>query len=328
MPLGVRRLSHTYPFWAIWLNPIYIFLAAIGFKVHRNVKVLLVALAIILLPSAYVAGARGLRELEYFFIILPIAAAQGFYIVEEKIKKINRSSTKRILIFTLSLLFFLQAVIIVVLGNYLYFPLISLEEHERNGLEWLSKIGNPNEGATGGAYGDRIFVYGNKIPPDTTFVAAGAETTRFYKDLRGVHFTNEKYFPKDLYSTFGVKYYILSKRTFKMYKEKPDKVKMNENEYLDKIYSSKNIFAIYKYIPTPTKRIDLGSNIVFGNEPIIKDAGTAFLVKTEDYKVRISKEKPKIMYIGDLTQNYLGEGEEHIFPVSYTHLTLPTTERV
>ena len=315
VPLGIRRLPHTYPFWVIWLNPIYVFLAVIGFfKAHRNVKVLLITLAIILLPSAYVAGARGLRELEYFFIILPVAAAQGFYIIEEKLReKISKSLSKKIFVFTLSLLFFLQAVTIVVLGNYLYFPLISLEGHERNGLEWLSKIGSPDEGATGGAYGDRIFVYGNKIPPDTTFVAAGAEAKRFEKDLYGVHFTNEKYFPKDLYSTFGVKYYILSERTFKLYNEKPNKIKMNENEDLDKIYSSKDIFTIYKYIPTPTKRVNLKSNIIFGTEPIIKDAGTSFLVKTEDYKVRISKEKPKIMYIGNLTQNYLGEGEEHIF---------------
>jgi len=314
-PLGVSRLPHTPPFWAVWLNPVYVFLAAIGaFKADRTIKALLISLIIVLLPSAYVAGARGLRELHYFFVILPIVAAQGFYTVERKIKNFGKTAIlKKVLLFSLSLLFFLQAVVIVMVGNYFYFPKISLQEHEKSGLEWLSGVGKPNEGATGSAYGDRIFVYGDKIPPDTTFVSAGAETVRFYRDLHDAHFTTREYPLKDLYSTFGVKYYILSKRTFKMYEEGPEKIKMNENEYLDRIYSSQNIFSIYKYITSPTKRVNLVSRVSYGSEPLIKDAGTSFLVQTEDYKVRISKEKPKVLYIGNSTSNYLGDGEEYEF---------------
>ncbi len=316
-PLGVSRLPHSPPFWVIWLNPIYVALGVIGgFKVDKRIRSLLLSLMIVLIPSAYVAGPRGLRELHYFYIILPIIAAQGFYVLENRIRSSKRSMLlKKAVISILAFLFFVQVLIIPILGNYVYFPKIGLSQYEREGLSWLSKVGSPNEGATGGAYGDRIFVYGDKIPPETTTVSAGSETVRFYRDLHEAHFTTKVEPLTDLYSTFGVKYYIVSKRTFKMYKEKPSELKMDENPALDKIYvsTSKDLFEMYKYIPSPTKRVDLSTKIVYGKEPIAKDAGTSFLVQTDYYKVRISKGKPKILYLGNLTNNYFGDGEEYLF---------------
>ena len=53
--------------------------------------------------------------------------------------------------------------------------------------------------------------------------------------------------------------------------------------------------------------------MIFECEPLVLDAGTSFIVETSYYKVRLSKEKPKVIYIGDNIHNYLGEGEEHLF---------------
>ncbi|WP_156967345.1 hypothetical protein [Geoglobus ahangari] len=306
---GVSSLSHTPPYWPIWLGPVHSVLALLGFLKNRMTLVMFLSIAIVVIPSAYYAQERALRELAYFRLIIPIAATFGYLILLRKIKTLKNGRVKYFLGVTLSLLFFTALVVTVVVGMYYFYPKISGERYLVTGLEWLGGVGSPDEGAASYALRHRISIYGDKIPPDVTSLGHGSELRRYGFDLRNTYFGigSEKYV-KDLYATFGVKYVILWSKVFRIVGLPPESLTIDSNTQLDKIYSSVDFFSIYRYIKEETVFSNISDRITFDENVKVLDAGDTYLVETSVYKVRLSKSTPTILFLGNRTTNLLGEG--------------------
>ena len=309
---GVSHISHEVAFWPIWLGPIHILLAIPGFfKSNSKGKILLIAVALVAVPSGLIAKERALRELHYFYIILPIISAIGFKYLYNvlKLKYDDWDSIKRGLTFLGTTCVLTSFVLIPIVGNLYYHPLISGPKYERDGMSWLRGVGSSNEGAVG-LVGSRVAIYSDKVPIAVTSVSAGSEAKRFGRDLYNILFVpNSEKYAKDLYTAFGVKYYILTSKIKRVYSLPLKDVIIDDNSQFDKIYSSKSMFGIYSEISYPTKRERISSRIDFSDVPTILDAGTGYLVETPFYKIRIGKENPGIDYLGNKTSNYLGGGE-------------------
>lgn len=307
----IKHLSHTVTYWPIWIGPVQFVLGLFGLRgLNKKGLCLLLAVAIVVVISGKFAGERALRELFYFFIIFPILSAIGFLILKDKLAKIDIKNkyVKKVLVFSFTLITFCSITVIPVIGKLYYHPLIAGQRWEIDCMKWLSKIGTPEEGATG-TVGPRLALYSNKIPVEVTMLSPGSETVRFNKEKFQTFFShNSENATMDLLSTYNVKYFILTKKIFRLYNRKLSDLTIDNNTQLDKIYSSIDYTSIYSQIPPKTKRVDIHSQIDFEENVTIKDAGGLYLVVTPYYKVRLSKDSPKILYIGNRSVNYLGEG--------------------
>jgi len=308
---SIRHVSHSIISTPFWLGPVHTVLAILGvFRVNRKGLYMLFAVAAVTLLSGYMAGERAIREIEYFFVIIPVLAALGFYHARAKVEPHMHNKLQKFFVAILLLSVFFSIVVLPVVGNLYYHPLISGPEYERTGLSWLGGIGEPDEGCAGWGYRHMISIYGNKIPPAVTTVASGSEMSNFIQDQYSVCFNmNSEKHADDLYATFGVKYLIVSKRTIRNFGEKPEHLMIDHNRQLDKIYSSAGPFSIYKYITYPVHRANIAPKLNFADDALIKDAGDSYLVETDYYKMRIGKANPEIKYIGNKTTNFIGDGE-------------------
>lgn len=311
---SLRHVSHSVLYTPFWLGPIHVILAAIGaFKTNRNGLCLLFSVMIVTLLPGYTGGEEGtgaLREIGYFFVIIPVLASLGFYHAKKKVEARMTGKLRKFFVAMLLLAVFSSIVVLPVVGNIYYHPLISGASSERTGLQWLSGIGKPNEGCAGPGYRHMISVYADKTVPASTTIAAGSESRRFVLDYRSVYLNmdGEKY-ADDLYATFGVNYLLLSDRVLRKGLGVTDKeLKVDYNRKLDKIYSSKDFFSVYKYLPVVTQRTNITPSLNFADSALIEDAGGSYVVDTGEYKVRLSKATPEILYIGNKTTNFLGEG--------------------
>jgi len=309
---SIRHISHSVLYTPFWLGPVHTVLAISGiFKVNRKGLCMLFAVAAVTLIPGYMGGEAGtgaLRKIEYFFIIVPPLAALGFYYGKEKIEPHMNDILRRSFAGALLLGIFSSVIVMPVVGNLYYHPLISGPEYERTGLSWLGHIGTSDEGCAGWGYRHMISVYGKKIPPAVTSVASGSEMRRYTQDQHSVCFNmNSEKHADDLYATFGVKYLIVSKRTIRNLGEKPEHLMIDHNRQLDKIYSSAGPFFIYKYVTHPVHRANIAPQLNFADDALIKDAGDSYLVETDYYKMRIGKTNPAIQYIGNKTINFLGD---------------------
>jgi len=307
---SIRHVSRSVLYTPFWLGPVHVVLAILGvFKVNRKGLCMLFAATTVTLLPGYMAGERALREIGYFFVIIPALATLGFYHTKAKVEPHMHNKLQKFFVTILMLSVFSSIVVLPVVGNLYYHPLISGPEYERTGLSWLGGIGMPDEGCAGLGYRHMISVYGNKIPPGVTTVAHGSESRHFNTDQYSVCFNmNSEKHADDLYATFGVKYLIVSKRTIRNFGEKPERLVIDYNRQLDKIYSSAGPFSIYKYIAHPVHRANITPKLNFADDALIKDAGDSYLVETDYYKMRIGKTNPAIQYIGNKTINFLGEG--------------------
>lgn len=313
---SIRHVSHSILYTPFWLGPVHTVLAILGvFKANRKGLCMLFAVSAVTLLPSYIGGEAGtgaLREIKYFFIIVPPLAALGFYYGKEKIEPYMNSIFRRFFAGVLLLGVFFSVVVLPIIGNLYYHPLISGPKYERTGLSWLGHIGTPDEGCAGWGYRHMISIYANKKAPSVTTVAKGRELGRFIDDQRNVLFNfnlrKSEEGAKDLYATFGVSYLILSERVLHNLGKPAELLGIDYNTYMDKIYSSRDFFSIYRYVEPLVSRVNLISQIEFQNSPLIKDAGDSYIVDTEHYKIRISKETPKIFYIGNKTHNFLGDG--------------------
>jgi len=316
---SIRHVSHSITYAPFWLGPVHTVLAILGvFRVNRKGLCMLFAVAVVTLLSGYMAGERAIREIEYFFVIIPVLAAMGFYHAKAKVEPHMKGIFQKLFVGILLLGVFFSVVVLPIIDNLYYHPLISGPEYERTGLSWLGDIGTPDEGCAGNGYRHMISIYGNKIPPAVTSVASGSEMRRYIQDQHSVCFNmNSEKHADDLYATFGVKYLIVSERTIRNFGEKPERLVIDCNRQLDKIYSSAGPFFIYKYITHPVHRADIAPKLNFADDALIKDAGDSYLVETDYYKVRIGKANPEIKYIGNKTTNFIGDGEYSIIYLSH-----------
>ena len=310
---SIRHVSHSVLYAPLWLGPVHVVLAAIGaFKTNKNGLCMLFSVMIVTLLPGYIGGGEGtgaLREIWYFFLIIPILAALGFYHAKTKVETHTKTKLQKFFVAILLLGVFSSIVVLPVVGNLYYHPLISGANYERTGLGWLSNVGTPEEGCAGWGYRHMISVYGNKIPPSVTSVSSGSEMRRFIDDQRSMcfHISSEEH-AMDLYASFGVNYQIVSERVLRNLGGTPEQLRIDYNKKLDKIYSSPKYFSIYRYIPPIIHRANITPQLNFADNAIIEDAGDSYLVDTGEYKVRLGKATPRILYIGNKTINFLGEG--------------------
>ncbi len=304
-----ERVPHSIAFWPFWLGPIQTLLAVFGIK-KINKKILLIAIPLLVttIPSGYMAGVRGLREIQYLVLVLPIISSLGVYtIISTLDKKIKGELKKKIIVNVGIFLLFIYFVTLPVVGNMYYHPKISGTESEVEGLKWLKNIGHQSEGVAGLGYRHRISVYADKIPPASTWIPYGKEMRRFLENYEKVCYFADENSAKDLFGSFGVNYIIISNRTFKFTGKSWEDVKISRIKYYDKIYSSED-FEIYKYILEPILKSEVFPAIQLETSQFIKDAGSFFVVETPKYKMRIGKNTPIIDYFGTKSVNFLGDG--------------------
>lgn len=311
---GIRHISHSVFATPVWIGPIHTFFSLIAiFRLNKETLSLLISILMVtILPGSQVTSYTGaLREIFYLFLIIPITSSLGFIYLESKLRKFENRRISLVLTSLFIFGIFLALLVMPIIGNMYYKPLISGSEIERSGLEWLKGIGNSDEGCTGLGYRHMINIYGNKEVPSSTTVQSGSEMKHFIRDLRGIYFFDDgENYVRDMYSTFNVKYFILSDRVLRNLGAKKEELTIHGNKGLNKIYSNKD-FNTYQYIiPEHTLTHENITKGIRFNEayPEIKDAGADFLIETPSYRVRLSKKSPNIKYLGSKEENLLGEG--------------------
>ncbi|HED00849.1 MAG TPA: hypothetical protein ENN18_10810 [Proteobacteria bacterium] len=309
---SVQQVSKDVLYWPFWLGPVHLLLVGVGIpRANRNSLCLLLSVAAVSLLTGYMTGERALRELEYLFVIIPVFAALGFYQLKTKIESHLHTNAHKFFVAILLVAVFTASTAVPVVGSLYYRPMISGETYETTGLQWLGGIGEPTEGCAGPGYGHIVSLYANKTYPGLR-VEAGSQARRYILAYRNVYlFRNSEPFADDLYAAFGVNYLLVSDRVFRKglgvtYHD----LKVDHNERLDKIYASKEYFSIYRYIPPIIQRANVTPSLTFADSAgvLLEEAGGSYLVETDNYKVRIGKAKPEILYIGDKTTDILGAG--------------------
>ncbi|ADC66049.1 hypothetical protein Ferp_1909 [Ferroglobus placidus DSM 10642] len=296
-------------FLPFWIGPLQTLLSLLSLKrVDKKITSILIPLLIIVLPSAMITGERGLREIQYLFLIIPILSTLGFLQVVRTIKeKISSERIRGAALFFAFFSIFLSFGIISVFGNAYYHPKISIPQEDKFGLEWLRNVGSEKEGVGEIGYGHRVSVYASKIPPSAVWIPAGKEMRRYLIDYSKAVVEGDIDAAKDLSSSFGAKYLIVSSKTLKGLKTSWKEINLFDSVSYDKILSSKE-FAIARFIEEKLVLSDIHPEVQLEEHPTVKDAGNFLLVETKSYKIRVGKTSPKIDYLGTKTENYLEEG--------------------
>jgi hypothetical protein len=305
--LPIQKISHSLVATPFWIGPLQTLFSAIGFfRLDGKGKcLLLTALVTTLFPQwlqefeGISGGTGALREIYYLIIAIPIASALGFWFILSKFKNSTRVGT--LTLSAVLIVVFSSFILIPAIGNIYYNPQISGEDYIIKGMEWLGNFGSPNEKVVG--YGYRtVPIYTNKM--DATYgLKSGTETRIFTKLLRNIHFSNSEKDVQDFYSLYGVKYIITSSKIISNLGGSAEKVNINSNKALDKIYSSKD-FGIY----SSYKSSEIEGNIYFNENFAIKKIGSNIEIESESYKILLYENSPTIKYIGTSRQNYLEEG--------------------
>ena len=292
-----------------WIGPLQTFLSLLSLKrIDRKVASVLIPLLVIVLPSAMITGERGLREIQYLFLIVPILSTLGFLQLMKIInERLSNEKIRSVSSFLLFFSVFLSFSVISIFGNAYYHPKISIPPEDKFGLEWLGNVGSEKEGVGEIGYGHRVSVYANKIPPSAVWIPAGKEMRRYLIDYSKAVVYGDDNAAKDLSSSFGARYLIVSSKSLKGLRTNWEEIALFESKNYDKILSSKK-FAIARFIEEKLVFSDITPDIQFEEHPKIKDAGNFLLVETKAYKIRIGKSSPKIDYLGTKTENYLEEG--------------------
>ncbi len=308
--IAVTSIPHSIIFLPFWLGPLQVILSFLGVKkVDRKVLALVIPLLLITIPSSVVAGERGLREIQYLFLILPILATLGFFASIDAIKtRISSEKIRKAAFFLAFALVFINFTLVAVFGNAYYHPKISIRPADKTGLEWLGKTGSPSDGVAEVGYGHRVSVYSDKIPPSAIWIPSGKEMRRYLTDYSKIILYGDENAAKDMFSSFGAGYVIVSAKSLKGLGKNWNDVGLFGSDSFDRIFSTKE-FVISRFIEKPVIISDIQPRIQFTGHPVIKDAGNFLLVETSAYKLRLNKNAPQIDYIGTKTESYIEEGD-------------------
>jgi hypothetical protein len=318
---GITNISHSIALTPIWIGPIHTILSVFGiFKLNQ--KGMCIALALIcssLFPGAVQSseGTGALREISYLFMIIPITAAAGLFLIIDMAHtwSVNQT-TKRAALIGLYGIIIIPVILTPIAANLYYAPQISITPTEDQNLRWVGTIGDRFEGIPDYVYRERIDMYANKTTPT---IPSGSEMKRYQKDLNSIYLTNKgEEYATDL-SSFNIQYVIVSDRIIKSLSSEinsstltVDSLMINNNTNFDRIYSSTDNFSVYKYIaPPPVERQTVKSAGLVDyseNTPKIQDYGSTFLIENDYYKVRINQGSPDIRYLGTKNNNLLEEG--------------------
>ncbi len=304
MPLA-GKVPKTLAGTPIWVGIPQTIFSIIGFfRVNVEGKLIFITTFFIVLVSGS-DSTNVTRKIYYLIIIVPILAAIGFYTLIKFLQKKKRKLVLPLVMLTFSSLFGMP----VVLNTY-FASKISGELNEREGLIWLSNYGEPAEAAEGIGFRHLISVYGNKIPAVST-VSIGSELRNYFIQRKLAYFSDDQDSIIDMLASYNVKYYLISKRSFKTGSFNYQMLEIENKSLVDKIYSNnKNFFRIYKvnYIPKIQFVEDRRSIEYEERPPVILDSGKFYLIRTENYQVKLNKGVPVIGYFGTKNENFLGLG--------------------
>jgi len=304
MPL-VGKVPKTLIGTPFWIGiPQTVFSLLGFFRVNSEGKLIfLTTLVIILLSGSDSPNVT--RKIYYLIVIVPIIAALGFSIAVEFLQR-----KKEKLVLLLVLLTLISLLCIPVVFNTYFASKISGELYEREGLAWLSGYGEPSDAAVGRGFRHLIYVYGKKIPAGS-LVSVGSELRNYFTMINKAYFSKDQNSIIDLLASYNVKYYVVSKRSFKVGSFSYSMLEIENKSLLDKIYSSnRKLFRIYyiNYIPK-IEFVEDRRNVEYEREPpVILDSGKFYLIRTKNYQLKLSKKAPIISYFGTKNKNYLDLG--------------------
>ena len=312
---NVSQISHDIISAPFWIGPVHSVLAMIGFfKLDARGKCIFLALiGTSFVPGAMkfagTAGGTTTREIFYLFLIIPVAAAAGFYVLLALVKRYSVKKHYSIPTLAIYVLILIPLIVAPIIGSIYYAPSISGTEQEKTNLQWLNTTGNSFEGAEGPGYRERIDIYAQKLTPS---IEAGSETNRYMDDLYKTYFyEGAEEYTRDL-NSFNIKYILQSERTQKGFVEGVESLKISTNLMLDRIFASDNNFAIYRYISPPENNQKISIEefpLVFTNSNTsLQKSGSLYLFENDYYKVKLGETTPGIQYIGTNTENLLGGG--------------------
>jgi len=306
--LPTRGLSKGWLSTPLWTGPIHVFLSLVGvFFLESQGMCVLIATGITSVVPGYleqtggVIGATGsLREIVYLIIIIPIVSVAGFEFILSKLKALPRLN--KISSFTFIFLIFLSMIIVPAIGDAYYNPIVSGEDYTIRGLQWLSTIGNPGEKVTG--YGLRPTpVYTQK--DEAGYGISRGTAVRYYeKLLNNIFFISDPQSAEDLSFAFGSRYIISSDKIVQDLGGNRSKVRIDSNQALDKIYSSRD-FGVYD---NPISVENSSSYQYLTGNISMKQSGSGLALIAPNYKVIIDLNSPTIKFIGTAQDNYLSEG--------------------
>lgn len=308
-----QNVSHNIVVTPFWIGPIHTLLSVVGFfKLDMRGKCLALSLFIAaVLPGASHSdiGTGALREISYLYLIIPICATAGFFIVLDTLeKKVNLPAKKTILSIFVGFIL-LVLMLTPIIGNLYYQPQISGITNDRENLNILGHFGSNVEGVSDYAYNEKIVLYANK---STSNIPSGTEKKRYYTAIRNVYFA-----PADLkylndLNSFNIQYVLSSDRTLKELGFPKEALRIDANTNLDKIISSTENFSVYRIYSPPPQKLPRNSEdvntIIYDNAPKIQDFGSMYLVENENYKIRVSQTNPQIYYLGTRAKNLIGDG--------------------
>ena len=307
--VALAGIPHTPVYLPFWVGPLQLLLSFAGLKrMDKHLAVLVASLVVVTIPSSFAAGERGLRELQYLFLVIPLLGTLGTIELIDVIKsKVKNIKSRNILVFATFFAIFLSFMTVSAFGNAYYYPKIGIPSSDRTGLEWLSGIGSPQEGVAEIGYGHRISAYAGKISPSAVWIPAGTEMRRYLIDYSRIVIDGDENSAKDMFSSFGAKYLILSDKSLKGLRKTWDEVGLFKSQQYDKIFATKG-FVITKFIESSLVLSGTRPSVQLNPHPVVKDAGNFLLVETPVYKFRIGKSYPKIDYFGTKTRNYIEDG--------------------
>jgi hypothetical protein len=307
--LPIQNISHSIFASPIWLGPVHVLLTIPGFfRLDSKAKCIFIAvitttfLPDLLYQSEGLDVATGaLREISYLIIIIPIAATLGLWWVLSKVDALKNSFKIYI---TYIIWFVVLSVMILtpVLGSTYYIPRIAGEDYTISGMKWLGENGDHLEKISG---------FGYRTVPVFTGMAGpgydqGSETRLYIQTLKNIHFSsaNQVKNVNDFRQLFGVKYLLTSDKVLTNLGGKRADLKIDSNPGLNKMYSSRDL-GIYEIISSAGDSIPEYS---IAQNTTIKKYGSAYVVKSDAYKVVLNENNPIIDSIGTTQKNYFGPG--------------------
>ena len=318
---SITNISHGIVLTPVWIGPIHTILSVFGiFKLNQ--KGMCIALALVcssLFPGAVQSseGTGALREIGYMYMIIPVTAAAGLFLIINIAHKWSADNKmKRATYIGLYGIIIIPVILTPIAANLYYAPQISITPTEDQNLRWLSTVGDAFEGVPEYVYRERIDMYANKTTPT---IPSGSEMKRYLKDLNYIYlFNRSEGYATDL-SSFNIQYVIVSDRIIRSLSAEinsstltADSLMINNNTNFNRIYSSTGNFSVYKYItPPPVERETENATGLVDypeNTPEIKEYGSTFLIENGYYKVRVNQGSPDIRYLGTKNNNFLEEG--------------------
>jgi hypothetical protein len=301
-------ISHSVIAAPFWLGPIHVIFAFFGFfHINRKGKCMLVSALLITLLPEIMQSAQGinaetgsLREISYLTIIIPIAAVLGFWKVISALGS-TRLTYKNLIVFMVWLLVLLSVIITPILATTYYSPKIAGEDYINDGMKWLGDTGDLNAKVSG--YGYRTVPIYTNMSDASYGLASGGETRTYVRLLNEIYFSSVGNSVNDLKDLFGVKYILVSEKLITNFGVETSALRINDNQELNKIYSSKD-FGVYEEISPETLREArfIADNVSF------QQTGSSLEIVTNVYKVVLNANNPIIEQLGSPRDNYLGGG--------------------